>query len=182
MGGPAGVGVLFGKAEWLDQLPPQQGGEGMATEVSFDESIYSPVPKKFEAGTPAVEEIVACGALIDYLNQLDMVKTAAYEQELMEYGTKRLNEIDKIKIYGTAPEKEPVISFDLEGLDVKKLEKFLNDEYNIAVRAGQLSAQPLIKHLGLKALLRVAFSYFNTREEIDLLTEAIQAFIRQNQA
>jgi len=177
MGRPAGVGVLYGKTEWLYKLPPQQGGEGMATEVSFEMSTYSPIPKKFEAGTPAFEEIVAFGTLIDYVTEIDMAKTAEYEQELMQYATQQLNKIEKVNIYGTAPEKEPVISFEIEGMDVKELEKYLNDEYNIAVRAGQLSAQPLIKHLGLEALLRVSFCYFNTNEEIDLLIEAIKKFI-----
>jgi cysteine desulfurase/selenocysteine lyase len=87
MGGPAGVGVLYGKYDWLDRLPPQLGGEGMASKVSFEESTYNPVPKKFEAGTPAFEEIVAFGTLIDYVSGLDMHKTSAYEQELMEYAT-----------------------------------------------------------------------------------------------
>lgn len=177
MGGPAGVGILYGKAQWLDNVPPQLGGEGMATEVSFEESTYSPVPKKFEAGTPAFEEIVAFGTLIDFVNEIGLSKTAEYEQELMQYATQQLSKIEKLKIYGTAPEKEPVVSFLLEGMDVKQLETYLNDNYNMAVRAGQLSAQPLMKHLGLEALLRVSLCYYNTREEIDLLVEAIETFI-----
>lgn len=177
MGGPAGVGILYGKAQWLDNVPPQLGGEGMATEVSFEERTYSPVPKKFEAGTPAFEEIVAFGTLIDFVNEIGLSKTAEYEQELMQYATQQLSKIEKLKIYGTAPEKEPVVSFLLEGMDVKQLETYLNDNYNMAVRAGQLSAQPLMKHLGLEALLRVSLCYYNTREEIDLLVEAIETFI-----
>jgi len=181
MGGPAGVGILYGKAQWLDNLPPQLGGEGMAIEVSFEESTYSPVPKKFEAGTPAFEEIVAFGTLIDFVKKIGLSKTAEYEQELMQYATQQLSRIEKLKIYGTAPEKEPVVSFLLEGMDVKQLETYLNDNYNMAVRAGQLSAQPLMKHLGLEALLRVSLCYYNTREEIDLLAEAIEAFIDQQE-
>jgi cysteine desulfurase/selenocysteine lyase len=179
MGGPAGVGILYGKTEWLDKLPPQAGGEGMAEEVSFEETAYSPIPKKFEAGTPAFEEIVAFGALLDYVSQVDMKATAAYEQDLMVYLTDKLNEIEQIKIYGTSAEKEPVVSFDIEGKDVKELEKYLNDNYNIAVRAGKLSAQPLFKHLGLEALLRVSLCYFNTTDEIDLLIEGIKAFMEK---
>jgi cysteine desulfurase/selenocysteine lyase len=118
MGGPAGVGVLYGGFEWLDKLPPQQGGEGMASTVGFDESTYSPPPKKFEAGTPPFEEIVAFGTLIDYVNGLDFPKTADYERELMEYATQQLNNISQVSIYGASPDKEPVISFDLQGLDV----------------------------------------------------------------
>jgi cysteine desulfurase/selenocysteine lyase len=181
MGGPAGVGILYGKAEWLDKLPPLLGGEGMAAEVSFEQSTYQPVPKKFEAGTPAFEEIVACGALLDYVQKLDMVKTAAYEQELMKYCTKVLESIEKVKIYGTSEEKEPVVSFVIEGKDVKELETYLNDNYNIAVRAGQLSAQPLLKDLGLDALLRISLCYFNTVEEIDILAGAIKSFINESE-
>lgn len=181
MGGPAGVGILYGKAQWLDNLPPQLGGEGMATEVSFEESTYSPVPKKFEAGTPAFEEIVAFGTLIDFVTELGLSKTAEYEQELMQYATQQLSKIKKVKIYGTAPGKEPVVSFLLEGMDVKQLETYLNDNYNMAVRAGQLSAQPLMKYLGLEALLRVSLCYYNTREEINLFVEAIEAFIDQQE-
>jgi len=177
MGGPAGVGVLYGKAEWLDKLPPQLGGEGMADQVSFEESTYSPVPKKFEAGTPAFEEIVAFGTLLDYLQKLDMASSAAYEQELMEYLTEKLESIEQVKIYGEAGEKEPVVSFTMEGKDVKELEKHLNDNYNMAVRAGKLSAQPLMKHLGLEALLRVSLCYYNTTDEIDVLLEGIRTFI-----
>jgi cysteine desulfurase/selenocysteine lyase len=177
MGGPAGVGVLYGKAEWLDKLPPQLGGEGMADEVSFEESTYSSIPKKFEAGTPAFEEIVAFGTLLDYLKKLDMSKTAAYEQELMRYLTGNLKNIPQVKVYGTSAQKEPVVSFAIDGKNVKELEKYLNDNYNIAVRAGALSAQPLLKHLGLEALLRVSLCYYNTGHEIDLLIAAIKEFL-----
>lgn len=177
MGGPAGVGVLYGRAEWLDKLPPQLGGEGMASEVSFEQATYQPAPKKFEAGTPAFEEIVAFGALLDYVQNLDMVKTAAYEQELMKYLTKELETIEDVTIYGTSAEKEPVVSFNVEGRDVKELDRFLNDEYNIAVRAGKLSAQPLFEHLQIEALLRVSLCYYNTSAEIDVLVKAVKAFI-----
>jgi cysteine desulfurase/selenocysteine lyase len=177
MGGPAGIGILYGKSEWLDKLPPQWGGEAMTKEVSFDKTTYQPAPKRFEAGTPAFEEIVACSVLIDYVEGINMKAAEEYEQELMEYATERLNEIPKVKIYGTAPRKEPVVSFILEGMDVEELATYLNDEYNIAAKAGQLTAEPLMKHLGLKALLRTSFCYFNTREEIDQLVEAVEKFI-----
>jgi cysteine desulfurase/selenocysteine lyase len=177
MGGPAGIGVLYGKSEWLDKLPPQWGGEAMADQVSFDKTTYQPAPKKFEAGTPAFEEIVACSVLIDYVEGVDLNKAEVYEEELMEYANQRLAEIKEVKIYGTAPKKEPVISFVLEGMDIKELELFLNDEYNIAVKAGDLTAQPLMKHLGVEALLRVAFCYYNTREEIDIFIDAVKQFV-----
>lgn len=177
MGGPAGVGVLYGKQDWLEKLPPLQGGEGMTSEVTFEDSKFAPAPKKFQAGTPAFEEIVAFGTLIDYVQALDMGKTAAYEQELLDYATARLNKVPQVKIYGTSAEKEPVISFDLEGMDITALEKFLNDQYNIAVKAGSLSAEPLMKHLAVSGLIRLSFCYFNTRAEIDLFMDALQQFI-----
>jgi cysteine desulfurase/selenocysteine lyase len=180
MGGPAGIGVLYGKSEWLEKLPPQWGGEAMADKVAFDKTTYQPSPKKFEAGTPAFEEIVACSVLIDYVNSLEMEKTEKYEKELLEYMTNRLQEIKQVKIFGTSAVKEPVISFVLEGMDVKKLEQYLNDEYNIAVKAGDLTAQPLMKHLGVEGLLRVALCYYNTREEIDVFIEAVRHFIALN--
>jgi cysteine desulfurase/selenocysteine lyase len=177
MGGPAGVGVLYGKSEWLDKLPPEWGGEAMATEVTFSKATYQPAPKKFEAGTPPFEEIVACSVLIDYVEAVDLHKAEKYEVELMEYATERLSEIKGVKIYGVAPVKEPVVSFDLEGMDVKELESFLNDEYNIAVKAGDLTAQPLMSHLGVKGLLRLAFCYYNTPEEIDIFIDAVKHFV-----
>jgi cysteine desulfurase/selenocysteine lyase len=178
MGGPAGIGVLYGKTDWLEKLPPQWGGEAMADTVSFDKTTYQPAPKKFEAGTPPFEEIVACSVLIDYVEAVDMHKAEKYEEELMDYATERLTEIKEVKIYGAAPVKEPVISFVVDGMDVKELESFLNDEYNIAVKAGDLTAQPLMSHLGVEKLLRVAFCYFNTREEIDIFIDAVKHFIQ----
>jgi cysteine desulfurase/selenocysteine lyase len=182
MGGPAGIGVLYGKSDWLDKLPPQWGGEAMADSVTFTNTSYKPVPKKFEAGTPPFEEIVACGVLIGYIEALGMDKTEQYEEELMLYAEHRLAEIEQVKIYGTAPVKEPVVSFDLPGMDVKELERYLNDEFNIAVKAGELTAQPLMKHLGVKGLLRLAFCYYNTREEIDIFMDALEAFIAKKQS
>jgi cysteine desulfurase/selenocysteine lyase len=182
MGGPAGIGVLYGKSEWLGKLPPQWGGEAMADQVSFTKTSYQPAPKKFEAGTPAFEEIVACHVLIDYIEELNMDKTEQYEEELMIYAEHRLAEIEEVKIYGSAPVKEPVLAIDLKGMDVKELEKYLNDEYNIAVKAGELTAQPLMKYLGVKGLLRLAFCYFNTREEIDIFIDALEKFIAMKQS
>jgi cysteine desulfurase/selenocysteine lyase len=181
MGSPSGVGVLYGKKKWLEKLPPYEGGGDMAKEVDFGKSpALEGVPKKFEAGTMPFAEIIAMGTLIDYLNELDMHKTSAYEQELLTYATQRVSKLDKVRIVGTAPEKEPVLSFTLEGLDVKKLERYLNDEYNLDVRAGDLTAQPLMQVLKVPGLLRASFCYYNTHEEIDIFVEAVDTFIRQN--
>jgi cysteine desulfurase/selenocysteine lyase len=181
MGMPSGVGVLYGKKEWLNKMPPYEGGGDMAKEVAFDKSpTLQPAPKKYEAGTMPFAEIIAMSTLIDYLNALDMHKTAAYEQDLLAYARQRLKEIDRIKIVGNAPENEPLVSVQLEGMDVKKAEQFLSEEYNLTVRAGDLTAQPLIKVLKVPGLLRASFCYYNTREEIDVYIEALQRFIKEN--
>jgi cysteine desulfurase/selenocysteine lyase len=125
-------------------------------------------------------EIIALGTLVDYMNELDMEKTSAYEVELLKYATTLVSSIDRVKIYGTATEKEPVLSIDIDGLDVKKLERFLNDEYNLDVRAGDLTAQPLMNILGVKALLRASFCFYNTAEEIDIFAGAVEEFIKKN--
>jgi cysteine desulfurase / selenocysteine lyase len=179
MGSPSGVGILYGKKEWLKKLPPYEGGADMATKVTFEKHTLADPPYKFEAGTMPFAEIIAFGTLLDYLNELDMHKTEQYEQYLLNYATEQLSKIDGLRIMGTDGEKEPVLSFVLEHGDVKKLERFLNDEYNIDVRAGDLTAQPLMKILGVSGLLRVSFCYFNTPHEIDVLTDAVEEFIKK---
>ncbi|TCZ72270.1 aminotransferase class V-fold PLP-dependent enzyme [Flaviaesturariibacter aridisoli] len=178
MGSPTGVGVLYGKAEWLDRIAPLVGGGEMTTQVSFDACTYAEAPMKFEGGTQSFADIIATGTLIDYLNELDRHKTSKYEQALLRYATKKLEAIDRLVIHGTAKEKEPLISFGLPGLDVKKLEKFLDKE-GIAICAGELTAQPLMQHLGVTGLARVSFAFYNTYAEIDQTADAIRAFIKQ---
>jgi cysteine desulfurase/selenocysteine lyase len=177
MGCPSGVGVLYGKKKWLDKLPPYEGGGDMTKTVTFSSYTLSALPKKFEAGTLPFAEIIACGTLIDFLNDIGRDASEKYEQRILAYATKRLEAIDQIRIHGTDGEKEPVLSFEVEGRDVKKLEAFLNDQYNIAVKAGDLSAQPLLKILGVKGLLRASFAYFNTEGEVDIFTEAVEEFV-----
>lgn len=179
MGSPGGVGVLYGKEEWLKKIAPLQGGGEMACEVSWEKSKYAAPPAKFEAGSMPFVEIITTGPLIDYLLHLDMIKTATYEQQLLNYCTNRLSKIERVIVRGTAKEKEPVLSFHLWKMDVKKLEAFLANEYRIAVRAGPLAAQPLMNFLGVDKLLRVSFCYYNTYGEIDVLAEAIHEFIKQ---
>ncbi len=180
MGSPAGVGVLYGKADLLEKIAPLMGGGEMASEVTWKKSTYASAPTKFEGGTTPFAEIIATSTLIDYLNELDMSVTVKYEEELLRYATEKISNIDRVIIAGTAREKEPVLSFYIKGMDVKKLETFLNEEYGMAVRAGQLTAQALLQFLGIDKLLRVSFNYFNTYHEIDTLTEAVQTFIKQN--
>ena len=177
MGGTSGLGVLYGKEEWLLKLEPAEGGEDMAEEVKYDHTTYADLPKKFEAGTAPFADIIALGELLKYLEKLDMHRTMQYELELLSYATAQLSQISGLKIYGTSAEKEPVISFDLKGFDLKELESYLSDEWNIAVRAGKLSAQPLMEVLNVQTLLRASFTYANTVGEIDSFCEAINSFI-----
>jgi cysteine desulfurase/selenocysteine lyase len=142
MGSPSGVGVLYGKKEWLNKLPPFEGGGDMAEKVTFEDFKPAAIPQKFEAGTMPFAEIIAFGTLLDYLSELNMEHTAAYEQELLSYATEQLSQVEEVTIFGTSTEKEPVLSFKMKNKDVKKLEKFLNDAYNITTRAGALTAQP----------------------------------------
>ncbi|MDB5251585.1 MAG: cysteine desulfurase [Flaviaesturariibacter sp.] len=179
MGSPSGVGVLYGKKKWLDKLPPYEGGGDMTKEVTFSSHKLAALPKKFEAGTMPFAEIISCSTLIDFLDDLGRTKTEEYEQQVLRYATGRLQALDRVRIHGTSGEKEPVLSFEVDGMDVKKLEGFLSDEYNIAVKAGDLSAQPLLKILGVKALIRASFAYYNTEEEVDIFTGAVEEFIRR---
>ena len=180
MGTPSGVGILYGKKEWLEKLPPYEGGADMTKNVTLQSYTPADLPYRFEAGTMPFAEIIAMGTLIDYVNELDMHKTEQYEQELLRYATEKLETVDRVRIFGNVPEKEPVLSIALDGMDVKKLEKFLNDEHNIEVRAGDLTAQPLMKILGVDGLLRASFCYYNTTEEIDIYIDAVKEFIKKN--
>ena len=178
MGSPSGVGILYGKKEWLKKSPPFEGGGDMAEKVTFEDFKPAAIPHKFEAGTMPFAEIIAFGTLLDYLSELNMEHTAAYEQELLSYATEQLSQVEDVTIFGTSTDKEPVLSFNIKNKDVKKLEKFLNDAYNITTRAGVLSAQPLMKVLGIDGLLRLSFCYYNTKEEIDTCIGAIEEFIK----
>jgi cysteine desulfurase / selenocysteine lyase len=180
MGTPSGVGVLYGKEKWLERLPPDEGGADMTKDVTLESYTPADLPHKFEAGTMPFAEIIAFSTLIDYVNELDMHRLEKYEQELLGYATQRMSELDRVNIMGTDGEKEPVLSISLDGMDVKKLEKFLNAEYNIEARAGTLTAQPLMKILGTEGLLRASFCYYNTAEEIDTYIGAVEEFIRKN--
>ena len=179
MGSPTGVGVLYGKEQWLNKIAPLNGGAEMAQQVTFETSKYASIPTKFEAGTTPFADIIAFGTTIDYVSALGMESIEQYELELLHYSTDKLSEIDRVTIYGTAAHKEPLISFKLEGLDVKELEKYLNDNWSIAVKAGQLTAQPLLNVLGVQSLIRASFCYYNTVDEIDTFVEAVKAFISE---
>lgn len=177
MGTPSGVGVLYGKKKWLEKLPPLEGGGDMATQVTFTGFEDAGLPEKFEAGTSPFAEIIAFGTLIDYVNTLDMKQTSAYEKELLHYATERLSVIPGLTIMGTAPEKEPVLSFHIEGKKMKKLEQYMSREHNIMIRSGDLTAQPLMEVLGVKELARISFCYYNTMAEVDSFVAALLRFL-----
>jgi cysteine desulfurase/selenocysteine lyase len=184
MGGPSGVGVLYGRTEWLKKLPPYEMGEEMVEKVSnkrgksTTESTFKSPPDRFEGGTQSFVEIIAFGAVIDYLEKMGRQASADYEQELLEYSLEKLSPIDRLRIIGSAPEKEPLVSFTLDGIKATTAESWFNKHTGIALRAGDLSAQPLMKALGVEGVLRISLGYFNTRHEIDLFTEALQQCIK----
>lgn len=170
---PTGSGILYGKREWLDKMPPYQTGGGMIRTVSFDGSTYAPIPEKFEAGTPAIAAGIGLGAAIDYISTIDFEAAAQYERELLDYATERLSDIAGIKIIGTAAEKASVLSFTIEGVHPHDVGTIL-DQDGIAVRAGHHCAQPVMQFFRVPATARASFAFYNTREEVDKLADGIQ--------
>jgi cysteine desulfurase/selenocysteine lyase len=173
---PTGSGILYGKREWLDQMPPYQTGGGMIRSVSFDGSTYAPIPEKFEAGTPAIAAGIGLGAAIDYINSLDFAAAAAYERELLDYATERLASIPGVRIIGTAAEKASVLSFTVENVHPHDIGTIL-DQAGIAVRAGHHCAQPVMQFFDVPATARASFAFYNTREEVDKLADAVEKVI-----
>ena len=176
MFGPTGSGVLYGKREWLDKMPPYQTGGGMIRSVSFKKTTFAPIPEKFEAGTPAIAAGIGLGAAIDYINSIDFEVAAAYEHELLEYATACLADIPGVKIIGTAPNKASVLSFTIEGVHPHDIGTIL-DQQGIAVRAGHHCAQPVMQFFDVPATARASFAFYNTREEVDKLADAVQKVI-----
>ncbi|TPN87665.1 aminotransferase class V-fold PLP-dependent enzyme [Aquimarina algicola] len=171
--GPTGVGMLYGKEEWLNKLPPYQGGGEMIEEVTFEKTTYAGLPHKFEAGTPNICGGIAFGVAIDYMNSIGFDDIAVYENELLEYGTKRLLEIEGLRIYGTSKHKTSVISFNLEGVHPYDVGTIV-DKLGIAVRTGHHCAQPIMDFYQIPGTIRASFSFYNTKEEIDALVEAVK--------
>ncbi len=172
MYGPTGIGILYGKENLLDKMPPYQGGGDMILSVSFDKTTYNHLPYKFEAGTPHIAGAIGLGAAVDYLTDIGMDQIARYEHTLLDYGHKQLATVDGLKIIGTAREKASIISFTLDGVHPHDIATVL-DQQGIAVRAGHHCAMPLMQHLGLPATTRASFAVYNTREEIDRLVAAL---------
>ena len=173
MCGPTGIGMLYGKEEWLNKLPPYQGGGEMIKEVTFEKTTYADLPHKFEAGTPNISGGIAFGAAVDYLNNIGFDSIASYEKELLDYGTKKLLAIEGLRIYGTSPHKTSVISFNIEGLHPYDIGSII-DKLGIAVRTGHHCAQPIMDFYKIPGTVRASFSFYNTKEEIDKLAEALQ--------
>ena len=170
--GPTGIGILYGKAELLDAMPPYQGGGDMIRSVTFEKTIYAPIPSKFEAGTPHIEGGIGLGAAIDYLEGIGMEAINAYEQELLAYAMGAVGAIPGVRIFGTAREKAGVMSFSLEGVHPHDIATILDQE-GIAIRTGHHCAQPVMERFGVPAMARASLAFYNTTAEIDALVAGI---------
>lgn len=175
MCGPTGVGMLYGKEEWLRKLPPYKGGGEMIATVSFEKTTYADLPHKFEAGTPNICGGIAFGAAIDYMNHIGFDAIAKQEQELLEYGTQKLQEIEGVTIYGPSDltKKASVISFNVEGIHPYDIGTII-DKLGIAVRTGHHCAQPIMDFFKIPGTIRASFAFYNTKEEIDIFVEAVK--------
>ena len=173
MCGPTGTGILYGKEAWLNKLPPYQGGGEMIKEVTFEKTTYADLPHKFEAGTPNIAGGIVLGTAIDYLNEVGFENIQKQELELLEYGTKRLLEIEGLRIYGNSKNKTSVISFNIEGIHPYDIGSII-DKLGIAVRTGHHCAQPIMNFYSIPGTIRASFSFYNTKEEIDALVEAVK--------
>ncbi len=173
---PTGSGILYGKKEWLDKMPPYQTGGSMIRTVTFEKTTYAGLPEKFEAGTPAIAANIGLGAAIDYLNSIDFEAAARYEHELLAYATEKLSAIEGVRIIGTAKEKASVLSFTIENVHPHDIGTIL-DQQGIAIRAGHHCAQPIMQFFEVPATARASFAFYNTREEVDKLAEAVQKVI-----
>jgi cysteine desulfurase/selenocysteine lyase len=174
--GPTGTGVLYGKEAILDAMPPWQGGGDMILSVSFEKTTYNALPYKFEAGTPNIAGVIGLAAALDYVNEIGIEAIAAHEQDLLHYATRRLLEIDGLRIIGTAAEKASVISFVLEGVHPHDIGTILDQE-GIAIRTGHHCAQPLMLRFNVPATGRASFGMYNTRDEADALIDGLQKVI-----
>ncbi|MEP7110743.1 MAG: cysteine desulfurase [Ferruginibacter sp.] len=173
MYGPTGIGVLYGKENWLNQMPPYQGGGEMIRTVSFEKTTFNELPFKFEAGTPNIEAAICLGAAVDYISELGLENIQQYEHELLEYATDKLSGIDGIRLIGTAEKKASVVSFIFDTIHPYDVGVIL-DQLGIAVRTGHHCTQPLMDFYGIPGTVRASFAFYNTREEIDSLTEALR--------
>jgi len=177
MYGPTGIGVLYGKSRWLDEMPPYEGGGGMIRSVDFEKTIYRETPEKFEAGTPNIAGAIGLGAAVDFLASIGLGAIHAHEQEILAYVSERLRSIDGLRIIGTAPQKESVLSFVFEGVHPHDIGTFLDTD-GIAIRTGHHCAQPLMKRFGIAGTARASFGMYNTKSEVDKLVTSIRKIIK----
>lgn len=171
--GPTGIGVLYGKAEWLNKMKPFRGGGDMILSVTFEKTTYNAIPFKFEAGTPPIAQAIALGEAVEYVQSIGLDRIAAHEHDLLEYATERLQAIDGVRIYGTAQQKAAVISFYVNDVHPHDVGTLLNEE-GVAVRTGHHCAQPVMQRFGIPATARASFAFYNKFEEVDALAAAIR--------
>jgi cysteine desulfurase/selenocysteine lyase len=176
--GPTGIGVLYGKAEVLDSMPPWQGGGNMIRNVTFEHTDFQPPPTLFEAGTASIADAAGLGAALEYVERIGRANIAGYEQELLGYATRALEAVPGLRLVGTAPDKAAILSFVLDGYRPQEVGSALNSE-GIAVRAGHHCAQPILRRFGLEATVRAALAMYNTHAEVDLLAAALHRLARR---
>lgn len=170
--GPTGIGILYGKAEYLEMMPPYQGGGDMIRTVTFEKTTFDDIPRKFEAGTPNIAGGIGLGAAIDYLNQFDRNDLVKHENLLLDYATKKLLEVDGLRIIGTAREKASVVSFVIEGIHPYDIGTLIDTD-GIAIRTGHHCTQPIMQRFNLPATARASFAFYNTLEEVDKLVAGL---------
>lgn len=173
MCGPTGIGMLYGKEKWLNKFPPYQGGGEMIKEVTFKKTTYADLPHKFEAGTPNIVGGIAFGVAIDYLNSVGFEAIKTYEEDLLNFATHKLLEIEGLKIFGTSTEKTSVISFNIKGIHAYDIGTIV-DKLGIAVRTGHHCAQPIMDFYNIPGTVRASFAFYNTKEEVIKLVEAVE--------
>lgn len=170
--GPTGIGVLYGKAQLLESMPPYQGGGEMIQSVTFEKTLYKGIPHRFEAGTPNIVGAIGLGAAIRYVNNIGLERITAYERELLTYATDALSEVDGIRLIGTAKDKASILSFILKGVHAHDIGTILDQE-GIAIRTGHHCAQPVMQRFGVAATARASLALYNTREEIDTMVKTL---------
>ncbi|WP_245192152.1 family 2A encapsulin nanocompartment cargo protein cysteine desulfurase, partial [Herbaspirillum sp. 3C11] len=176
--GPTGIGVVWGKREVLEDMPPWQGGGNMIADVTFEKTVFQPIPNKFEAGTGNIADAVGLGAAIDYVNKIGIENIARYEHDLLVYGMQQLREIKSVRLIGTADDKASVMSFVLAGYSTEEVGHALNEE-GIAVRTGHHCAQPILRRFGVETTVRPSLAFYNTFDEIDRLATVIRRLAGQ---
>jgi len=174
--GPTGVGVLYGKEELLNAMPPYQGGGDMIDQVTFEKTTYHSLPIKFEAGTPMISQVIALGVALQYLEKVGLEVIDAWERELLDYVTERLQGIKGLRIIGPAPHKGPIVSFCVDGFQPSEIGNKL-DLRGVAVRTGHHCAQPAMKRFGVPATTRASFAFYNSRDDIDIFVDALRDIV-----